>query len=61
MALLGGIQGGDLPCQESYPDPAVSLWMLIVTTPEAAPCRCGGQVGSWEWPAMHRGVWHMAS
>ena len=31
MALLGGIQGGDLPCQESYPDPAVSLCRLMVT------------------------------
>jgi hypothetical protein len=26
----------------------VSLWILIVTTPEAVPCRCSGQVGGEE-------------
>jgi hypothetical protein len=36
----------------------LSLWMLIVTTPEAATRRCGGQVGGGE-PEMQRGVWHI--
>jgi hypothetical protein len=33
MALLGGVQRCHVPGQIVIPDPALSLWMLIVTTP----------------------------
>ena len=58
MALLGGVQGGDLPGQV-VPDPAVSLWMLIVTT--LKPFHVVVAVRSAAEPEMQRGVWHIGS
>ena len=53
MALFGGVQRRYLPGQIAYPDPALSLWILIVTTTKRTG-RTSRSARAAELPTMHQ-------